>query len=111
LVPGIISNHDRLRGDLEKSGHRFASETDTEVIAHLLEEAYRLRASVEEAFVATLRRLEGTFAIVMLSAREPHRLFCAWDKSPLVLGIASTQKHGSSTLTGQVGHGLLIRPL
>lgn len=86
---GIISNHQTLRNELRSRGHRFFSETDTEVFAHLLEEIHRSAVSMEETFVQALRRLEGTFAIGMISTREPKRIFCAREKSPLILGIAS----------------------
>ena len=84
---GIISNHHSLRAELQRRGHTFSSETDTEVFAHLLEETYQTGGAVEEAFIKALHRLEGTFAIAMISSHEPKRLFCAREKSPLILGI------------------------
>jgi glucosamine--fructose-6-phosphate aminotransferase (isomerizing) len=86
---GIITNHRVLRAALKCQGHRFTSETDTEVVAHLLEEMYQPGVSVEEAFVKTLRQVEGTFAIAMISSHDPKRIFCAREKSPLTLGIGS----------------------
>ncbi|MBI4529441.1 MAG: glutamine--fructose-6-phosphate transaminase (isomerizing) [Deltaproteobacteria bacterium] len=86
---GIISNHHILRAQLEELGHHFSSTTDTEVFSHLLEEEWRPGISVEESFVHALRRLEGTFAIAMISAHDPKRIFCAREKSPLTLGIAA----------------------
>ena len=86
---GIISNYHALRTELQRRGHRFASETDTEVFAHLLEEIYQPGASVEETFAQALRRLEGSFAVAMLSSYTPQQLFCAREKSPLVLGVGS----------------------
>lgn len=85
---GIIANHEALRTELKERGHRFSSETDTEVLAHILEETYRGAASVEEAFVRALGRLEGTFAVAMISSHDARRIFCAREKSPLVLGLA-----------------------
>lgn len=85
---GIISNHEALRAELAERGHCFSSETDTEVFAHILEEIYRCGVSVEETFVHALRRLEGTFALAMISAHDPESIFCARQKSPLILGIA-----------------------
>lgn len=85
---GIISNHEALRKELEGRGHRFSSQTDTEVFAHLVEEACGSRLFVEEAFVQALHRLEGTFAIAMISTHDPARIFCAREKSPLILGIS-----------------------
>lgn len=85
---GIISNHRTLRTELKGRGHQFSSETDTEVFAHLLEEMHRPGVSVEEAFVKALHRLEGTFAIIMFSPHDRERIFCAREKSPLMLGLA-----------------------
>jgi glucosamine--fructose-6-phosphate aminotransferase (isomerizing) len=86
---GIIANHNGLRADLERRGHRFASETDTEVLVHLLEETFRPGISVEEAFVKALHFIEGTFAVAMISRHEPHRVFCAREKSPLIIGLGT----------------------
>ncbi len=86
---GIISNYQTLRAQLENLGHRFASETDTEVFSHLMEEVHCSGVTVEEAFVLALRRLEGTFAIAMISSHDPRRIFCAREKSPLILGIGA----------------------
>jgi glucosamine--fructose-6-phosphate aminotransferase (isomerizing) len=86
---GIISNHHALRADLQRRGHTFSSETDTEVFAHILEETYQSAVSVEEAFVKALHFLEGTFAIVMISRYDARKIFCAREQSPLVLGLAA----------------------
>ncbi|HTM11092.1 MAG TPA: glutamine--fructose-6-phosphate transaminase (isomerizing) [Verrucomicrobiae bacterium] len=85
---GIISNHQALRAELRERGHRFASETDTEILAHLLEETHHGGASVEQAFVEALKRLEGTFAIAMISARDAKKIYCARQQSPLILGLS-----------------------
>ena len=74
---GIISNHQTLKTELLNRGHRFLSETDTEVFAHLLEEMYAPGVSVEKVFIRALRRLEGTFAFAMISTYDPKRIFCA----------------------------------
>jgi glutamine---fructose-6-phosphate transaminase (isomerizing) len=95
---GIISNYIDLKTELQKSGnHFFFSQTDTEIIAHLMEEAYQ-GGSVEEAFLKVLRRLEGTFAVAMISAGEPQEIFCASQKIPLVLGIDAGTKFVSSNI-------------
>jgi glucosamine--fructose-6-phosphate aminotransferase (isomerizing) len=86
---GILSNHQTLRAELQSRGHRFLSQTDTEVFAHLLEEIYRPGVSVEEIFVQALHRLEGSFALAMISVHEPQRIFCARHKSPLIIGVGS----------------------
>jgi glutamine---fructose-6-phosphate transaminase (isomerizing) len=95
---GIISNHHALRAELTRRDHRFSSETDTEVFAHLLEESYRPGVAVEEAFVKALQCLDGTFAIVMLARHEPDKLYCAREKSPLILGLGSDASFVGSDL-------------
>jgi glutamine---fructose-6-phosphate transaminase (isomerizing) len=95
---GIISNYGDLKTELQKRGnHFFFSHTDTEVIAHLMEEACQ-DCSVDEAFVKVLRRLEGTFAVAMISNDEPQKIFCASQKSLLILGINSGTKFISSNV-------------
>ncbi|MBI5185198.1 MAG: glutamine--fructose-6-phosphate transaminase (isomerizing) [Nitrospinae bacterium] len=84
---GIISNYRALRESLQKEGHKFLSETDTEVIPHLMEKNFESLKDVEKAFVATLRQLEGTFAIAMISIYEQDRIYCAKFESPLILGL------------------------
>jgi len=86
---GIVSNYQTLRQELQSRGHHFSSETDTEVFAHLLEETHGSGTSVEEAFVKALRRVDGTFAVAMISSHDREKIFCARDKSPLILGLAA----------------------
>ena len=89
---GIISNYRLLREDLIGEGHKFYSETDTEVIPHLLEKYYKKYKNVETAFLSTLNILEGTFAIALISTYHPGQIFCARRESPLMLGIGDEQK-------------------
>jgi glucosamine--fructose-6-phosphate aminotransferase (isomerizing) len=97
---GMISNHEEIEKALlrDRGNHFFFSDTDTEVITHLMEEVYRSRLSVEQAFVWVLRRLEGTFAIAMISTHEPRKIFCARQESPLIIGIDSETKFVSSDI-------------
>ena len=81
---GIISNFQSLREDLEKRGHEFTSETDTEVIAHLIEEEYD--GNLVRAVERSVKRLKGSYAIVTLHA-ETEELVAVRYKSPLVLGV------------------------
>src|SRR5438270_4952240 len=82
---GIIENYLELRAWLTERGHRFASETDTEVLPHLIEELYAgdMEAAVREA----LRRVRGSYAIIVISAYEPDLLLAARKDSPLVIGL------------------------
>jgi len=89
---GIISNYRFLRDGLRGEGHVFRSETDTEVIPHLLEKYYGKHKNVETALVKTLNILEGTFAIAVISTYHPGQIFCARRESPLMLGIGDELK-------------------
>jgi glucosamine--fructose-6-phosphate aminotransferase (isomerizing) len=93
---GIIENYASLKKSLEKKGHRFRSETDTEVIAHLIEEEYDgdLRAAVKEA----LRSLEGSYAILAV-AEGDRRIVAARSASPLVLGLGDGETLAASDMT------------
>jgi glucosamine--fructose-6-phosphate aminotransferase (isomerizing) len=91
---GIIENHAALRQMLLEKGHRFASETDTEVLAHLVEQLYR--GSLEEAVAAALQEVEGTYGIVVLSVKEPNTIVAARSGSPLLLGIGSGENFVAS---------------
>jgi len=82
---GIIENYHSLREELKAKGHRFSSETDTEVLAHLIEDC--LQDDLATAVRAALQRVEGSYALGVLWAGQPDRLVAARNQSPLVLGI------------------------
>jgi len=84
---GIIENFMELRRELEDRGHTFRSRTDTEVIAHLIEESVRRGSSLTGGVIDTMRRLKGAFAIAVLSSHDPQRIVCARRESPLVIGV------------------------
>lgn len=84
---GIIKNFAELRQLLEERGHKFKSETDTEVIAHLLEEYLANRDSMWEAFKKLVKVIEGAYAIAIVHAHEPNRIYFARKVSPLVIGL------------------------
>ncbi|MXV61855.1 glutamine--fructose-6-phosphate transaminase (isomerizing) [Natronorubrum sp. JWXQ-INN-674] len=83
---GIIENYQELRGDLEASGHDFASETDTEVIPHLIESALSEGADREEAFREAVHQLEGSYAVAAVFDGN-ETVYAARNESPLVLGL------------------------
>ena len=85
---GIISNFQSLKEELEKKGHKFKSETDTEVISHLIEEFYR--GDLKDAVSKTIDVLRGSYAIVVMHARK-EELVAVRYKSPLVLGIGDEE--------------------
>src|SRR5262249_9810740 len=71
---GIIANYKTLRDELQKAGHQFRSETDTEIIAHLIEQRYAECGHVERALVSALRALRGSYALAMISTHDPHQI-------------------------------------
>jgi len=92
---GIIENYQELKKELEKKGHRFSSSTDTEVIAHLLEEEAKNKGFVK-GFFSAVSKLKGSFAIVAISLENPDRLLCARKDSPLVIGIGEGESFVAS---------------
>ena len=91
---GIIENHTALRQMLVSKGHRFASDTDTEVLAHLIEQFYQ--GSLEQAVAAALQEVEGAYGIVALSVKEPDTLVAARSGSPLLIGIGNGENFVAS---------------
>jgi len=85
---GIIENFAELKMELEEQGHVFRSKTDSEVVPHLIEESLKGGLSFFEAVREAVKRLEGSYALAVISVSEPDRLVCARRESPLVLGIA-----------------------
>src|SRR5260221_8723492 len=84
---GIIENATSLRTMLVERGHRFVSDTDTEVIAHLIEQFYT--GTLEDAVGAALRELEGAYGIAVVSSREPDTMVAARQGSPLLIAIGN----------------------
>lgn len=101
---GIISNYKELKVKLEKEGHKFHSQTDTEVIPHLLEKHYKKTLNVEASLVATIQQLEGTFAMAFISNHQPDQIFCAKRESPLLLGIGDEVKFIGSDFNAFIDH-------
>lgn len=87
---GIIENYKELKSALEKKGHRFISETDSEVIAQLIGEKMK-KLSFEEAFFASLKELRGAYAVVAMSGEDPEKIMAARMSSPLVLGVGKEE--------------------
>jgi glucosamine--fructose-6-phosphate aminotransferase (isomerizing) len=86
---GIIENFDELRTDLENHGHVFKSKTDTEVIPHMIEETLKKNPSLglADAVLETVKKLQGSYAIAVISSKEPDKIICARNESPLVVGV------------------------
>jgi glucosamine--fructose-6-phosphate aminotransferase (isomerizing) len=84
---GIIENHESLREAQKKTGHRFTSETDTEVIVHAIHDQLKMGADLLNAVRNTTRTLDGAYALGVICKDEPNRLIAARHGSPLVIGL------------------------
>jgi len=99
---GIIENFRELRDELEARGHTLTSETDTEAIAHLVEDAYQ--GDLADAVRAALRRLEGAYALVVMHRGEMNRLIGARQDVPLVVGVADGESFLASDVAAILAH-------
>jgi glutamine---fructose-6-phosphate transaminase (isomerizing) len=99
---GIIENFRELRDGLEARGHRLASETDTEALAHLVEEAYQ--GDLADAVRATLRQVQGAYAIAVMHRGEGDRLIGARKDVPLVVGLADGESFLASDVAAILAH-------
>lgn len=97
---GIIENYQTLKTKLIKKGHRFYSDTDTEVLSHLIEENYN--GSLEESIRKSLSLVEGTYGIVVLSSKEPDKIVAARRGSPLLLGLGKGENIVASDVSAVV---------
>ena len=95
---GIIENFAELKTELEDLGHTFRSKTDTEVIAHLIEDKLKEGLSLVDAVRETVKRLDGSYALAVISVKEPDKIVCARKESPLVLGIAEDSLYVASDI-------------
>jgi glutamine---fructose-6-phosphate transaminase (isomerizing) len=99
---GIIENFRELRDGLEERGHVLTSETDTEAIAHLIEEAYQ--GDIADATRAALRQTEGAYALAVMHRGEPDRLVGARQNVPLVVGLADGETFLASDVAAILAH-------
>ncbi|TCL55723.1 glutamine--fructose-6-phosphate transaminase [Hydrogenispora ethanolica] len=98
---GIIENYIQLREELQEKGHIFNSETDTEVLPHLIEEYYQAqqgRGDLEAAVREALRHVEGAYAMVVISEYAPDRLIVARKSSPLIIGLGRGENFVASDI-------------
>jgi glucosamine--fructose-6-phosphate aminotransferase (isomerizing) len=84
---GIIENHEKLRADLIAAGYEFTSETDTEVVAHLIHQNLQTANDLEAAVRKTVAELHGAYALVVMSRDEPGKLILAREGCPVVIGV------------------------
>jgi glutamine---fructose-6-phosphate transaminase (isomerizing) len=95
---GIIENYKKLKETLVKKGHIFSSNTDTEVIAHLIEEEYKKNKDFEKAFVNAVAKLQGSYAIVAICTNQKNKIFVARKESPIVIGIGDSENFVASDI-------------
>lgn len=101
---GIIENFAALRGELAERGHRLESETDTEVVAHLLAERFEAGGDFAEAMRQVCRRLEGAFTLVAVHADAPDVVVGARRNSPLVVGVGEGENFLASDVAAFIAH-------
>ncbi len=99
---GIIENHESLRRYLESTGARFVSQTDTEVIAHLLNHLYE--GDMRRALIRAMGMLEGSYALGVICDQEPDVLYCARNDSPLVIGARDGEGFIASDIPALLSH-------
>lgn len=99
---GIIENYMSLREKLISEGYHFESETDTEVIVHLIEKYYK--GNVREALIKTTNKLRGSYALGVICAENPGTLYAAREASPLILGLGTDENYFASDVTALVAH-------
>ena len=99
---GIVENYMALRAELEGEGHKFLSETDTEVVPHLVEKYYQ--GDFRTAVVKAIARLHGSYALVFLSAYDPDKLFCIKQDNPMVIGLGKGENFIASDIPAVIAY-------
>src|SRR5437870_12984621 len=101
---GIIENYLELRAALERRGRTMLSETDTEVISHLIDEQVQAGFGLADATRRAVKALEGSYAIVVLSETEPDRMVAAKSATPIVIGLGDGENFGASDIPALLEH-------
>lgn len=99
---GIIENANTLKTALQEAGYEFRSDTDTEVVAHLVQELFE--GSLEEAVIMALQKIEGTYGLAVVSSRDPGKIVAARKGSPLLLGIGEQEYFVASDASAILAH-------
>nr|HID60175.1 glutamine--fructose-6-phosphate transaminase (isomerizing) [Desulfobacterales bacterium] len=106
---GIIENYLKIKSSLIKKGRQFISETDTEIIAHLIDEEILKGSSFEEAVRSTLAMVEGSYALLVMNEKEPELLIAAKKESPLVLGMGEEEYFVASDIPAILNYTRRVR--
>jgi len=101
---GIIENFLELKEELLDRKHEFRSRTDTEVVAHLIEENLKAGKNLLQSVMASVKRLRGSYALAVISANEPDKIVFARNESPLILGLADGMNFAASDVTAFIEH-------
>ena len=99
---GIIENFGELKQILKKEGHNFKSETDSEVLAHLIEKFYGETKDLAKAVKITLDKINGTYGIVVISSKEPDKMIVARSSSPIIIGVGKGENFVASDATAVI---------
>jgi glucosamine--fructose-6-phosphate aminotransferase (isomerizing) len=100
---GIVENYQSLKKKLEKEGHIFKSQTDTEVIAHLIEEFYKIYGDIEIALRNLFFEVKGTFGLAIMTSYDPDKIIVARRGSPIAIGVGNGENITASDPTAIIG--------
>jgi len=101
---GIIENYEELKAELERRGHKFKSETDTESVAHLLGEEFKTSGDLATAMRSVCARLRGSFTLLAIQSDNPNLIVGARRNSPLVVGVGSGENFLASDVSAFISH-------